>query len=376
MRIIAENKKISVAMVANDFQLNGISSVIMNYCTNINSDKFKITVIVGGEVARAHQEACDDIGISIIKLPNRKKSPLSFFKALKKTFKEEHFDIVHVHGVQSAIAVELFIAKLSGIKVRIAHSHNTTCRNIRLHKLMMNLFKRVYTGAFACGEMAGKWLFENGQFVVIPNGFVTEKFTFDSNIRAEIRKELALKNEPVIGHIGRFNQQKNQEYLLKIFECIAKENKKAVLLMVGTGPDFKEIKERVKSHPYKDRIILYGETSEPEKMYMAMDIFVFPSRYEGLPVSLLEAQISGLPCVVSDVITKEVKLCDNYKSLSINDRPQAWADVVLRNTSKWLNNSRTDFYTQNIEKIKSFDIKENVKLLERLYTEYYNEAYA
>ncbi len=348
----------------------------MNYCTNINLEKFKITIIVGGEVAQAHKKVCDDLGIKIIKLPNRKKSPLPFFKALKKVFKEESFDIVHIHGVQSAIAVELFLAKFSGIKVRIAHSHSTFCTSIKIHNLMKPLFKRGYTHAFACGEMAGKWLFEDRQFVVIPNGFVTEKFKFNLESRTEIRKELALKDEFVIGHVGGINDSKNQTYLLKVFECVAKENESAVLLMVGTGPNIEKIQNQVNSHPYRDRIILYGETAEPEKLYMAMDIFVFPSKYEGLPVSLLEAQISGLPCVVSDVITKEVKLCDNYKSLSINDQPQVWADVISKFASECANNFRTDFYSQNIEKIKNYEIKENVKLLERLYTEYYNESYA
>ncbi|MCH5303731.1 MAG: glycosyltransferase family 1 protein, partial [Ruminococcus sp.] len=355
-----------VAMLANNLDINGISAVIMNYCTNIDLEKFKITIIVGGSVAEAHKKVCDEIGISIIKLPNRKKSSLSFFKALKNTFGREKFDVVHVHGNQSAIAVELFLAKLSGIKIRIAHSHNTTCMSMKLHKLMKPLFKRVYTHAFACGEKAGQWLFENRPFEVIPNGFITEKFKFNPEIREKIRNELNLKDELVLGHIGRFNDQKNQTYLLKVFEYVAEKDEKVVLILVGTGPYLEKITEQINSHPYKDRIILYGETTEPDKMYMAMDVFVFPSKYEGLPVTLLEAQISGLACVVSDVITKEAKICENYKALSINENPSVWADVVLKMPST----DRADFYENNLENIKNYDIRNNVKLLEGLYTEY------
>lgn len=357
-----EYRKIKIAMIANNLEINGISSVIMNYCSYIDLQKFDITLLVGEGVANVHREKCNNLGIEIIELPSRKKSTLQYVKALNKVMRRQVYDIVHVHGNQTSIAIELLIAKLHGTKVRIAHSHNTTCMSKKLNTLMKPLFKVVYTNGFACGELAGKWLFGNDDFQVIPNGFITNKFEFNQKYRDEIRKKLNIENKYVLGHIGRINDQKNQKYLLKIFEEVAKKSNDTVLLMVGIGPMLNEIKSQVEKHPYKNRIILFGETSMPEKMYMAMDLFVFPSKYEGLPVTLLEAQISGLPCIVSDIITREVNL-GNICWMSIKEEPVVWMKEILKEKYK---NKRKEV-GNNDEKIKKYDIRNSVKLLESKY---------
>lgn len=355
-------RKIKIAMIANNLEINGISSVIMNYCSYIDLQKFDITLLVGEGVANVHREKCNNLGIEIIELPSRKKSTLQYVKALNKVMRRQIFDIVHVHGNQTSIAIELLIAKLHGTKVRIAHSHNTTCMSKKLNTLMKPLFKVVYTNGFACGELAGKWLFGNDDFQVIPNGFITNKFEFNQKYRDEIRKKLNIENKYVLGHIGRINDQKNQKYLLKIFEEVAKKSNDTVLLMVGIGPMLNEIKSQIEKHPYKNRIILFGETSMPEKMYMAMDLFVFPSKYEGLPVTLLEAQISGLPCIVSDKITREVDLGKLYW-MNIDVIPQLWAKKILEK-KEFSNKKRQNI---NKEKINKYDIRVTEKQLENTY---------
>ena len=231
--------------------------------------------------------------------------------------------------------------------------------------LLNPYFRTVYTKALACGQLAGNWLFGENNFEVLPNGFHTDDFTFSKKERDAVRNKLGVENQLLIGHIGRINEQKNQEYLLDIFEEVAAERDDALLLIVGTGPDEEKIKTCVKEHPYKNRIILYGETDNPTALYSAMDIFVFPSKYEGLPVVLLEAQISGLPCVVSDKITREVDLGDLIWE-SIDDAPKQWAKAVLSVECR-SEKERISYRENHLKTIRSYDITQSVKQLDKIY---------
>jgi len=361
------NKKIKVAMLTNHFGITGIGTVMMNYCKALDKNRYDLTILAGKPIAEKYKKECRENGINLVVLPSRHGNPQKHYLMLWRALKKGHYDIVHDHGNSSMMAIELTIAKLTGVKNRIAHSHNTTCPNMKVHKLLNPYFRTVYTKALACGELAGKWLFGENNFEVLPNGFHTEDFAFSPQNRHSIRTELGIENQLVIGHIGRINEQKNQEYLLDIFKEVASRLTDAFLLIVGTGPDEEKIKTRVQEHPYKNRIILYGETDTPTALYSAMDVFVFPSRYEGLPVVLLEAQISGLPCIVSDTVTKEVDLGD-LKWRSINDDPKQWANVIFSSEYR-SEKERTAYKEHHFEMIQSYDITQSVKQLDKIYTD-------
>lgn len=358
--------KIRVAMISNHLGVMGISSVIMNYSKSMNLQKYDITIIAGKPVANQYLEECKSCGIKVVELPSRHHESLKHYFYLYKVLKSGKFDIVHVHGNSSIMSIELSIARLAGVKKRIAHSHNSTCPNIAVHRILTPFFDKTYTKALACGILAGDWLFGKNNFEVLPNGFHTERFKYSIESRNRIRQELCVKNKFVIGHIGRFNEQKNQTYLLRVFEETAKINKDVYLLLVGTGPDFEKVKFLVETHPYKNRIILYGESNEPNALYSAMDLFVLPSLHEGLPVVLLEAQISGLPCLVSDTVTREMDFGD-ISWASIEANPQIWSDKILEIKDK-LNIDRESYYEKNRKQILEYDISNNVKQLERIYT--------
>ena len=200
---------------------------------------------------------------------------------------------------------------------------------------------------------------------VIPNGFHTELFEFDEEERKRVKKELDIEDKLVIGHIGRFNEQKNQEYLIKTFEQVAKVCGDAVLLLVGTGPNFNRVKGIIDNSLYKNQIILYGVTKETRAMYSAMDVFVLPSRYEGLPVVLLEAQMTGLPCIVSDKVTREVDFGE-IQWLSIEDAPTNWAKSILQTAVK-SNVQRRNYRSKHITRIQRYDINQTVNQLDRIY---------
>lgn len=359
-------RKIKIAMVAANLELNGISSVIMNYCKNINLDKFEIIIFAGKSINEDYKNECDELGIQVVELPSKKKNIVRYYLSLVKNIKHNYFDIIHVHGNSAVMFLELFIGCLKGIKVRIAHCHNSTCNNIKMHKLLNPLLKKIYTKAFSCGKNAGDWIFGENNYTIINNGININKFILNDIKRQIERKKLNIKSDEfVIGHIGRINNQKNQEFLLRIFEDIADKNEKVKLLMIGDGPNAEKIRNLVLDSRFRNRIILYGESTEPEKFYNVMDIFVFPSRYEGFPVTIIEALASGLNCIVSDKITKEINSC-YIQYNSINDSTEMWIKSIMENM-----NFRRNSVEKNI--IKNYEIKQCVKKLEEIYLKELNK---
>ena len=325
--ISVPQRKIRLVMLVASLSINGISTVIMNYCKNMDLTHFDIAIMAGIPIDSSYKKECVLKGIHLIELPSKKKDTKEYYKHLWKSL-AEGYDIVHVHGSSATITIELLFAFFRGIRIRIAHCHNTTCNHIYIHKVLKPIFNLLYTKAFACSSLAGKWLFGNENVYIIPNSFDTTRFRFNERNRKEIREKLHIDTQMLIGHIGRFNVQKNQEFILKVFEEIAAINSEAYLILVGTGPDFNKINQLAQNSAYFNRIIIYGETLEAEKVYAAMDVFVFPSKHEGLPVVLLEAQISGLPCVVSDKVSCEVDFGDICWK-SIEEKPEVWARAVL-----------------------------------------------
>lgn len=359
------NEKIKIAMVTNHFGITGISTVILNYCKKLDHRKYDLTVIAGQPIAEENKKECTENGIHLIELPSRHQESAKHYVGLWKILRKNHYDIVHVHGSSSMMAIELTIAKLAGEKIRIAHSHNSMCPNMKIHRVLNPYFRKIYTEALACGKLAGDWLFGENEFKILPNGFYTEAFMFDEEERKRVRKGLGIEDKLVVGHIGRFNGQKNQAYLIKAFEQMAKIRDDAVLVLVGTGPDFDKIKEIIDNSLYKNKIILYGVTKETRAMYSAMDVFVLPSKYEGLPVVLLEAQISGLPCIVSDRVTKEVDFGE-IQWVSIDDTPDRCSEAVLKTVIR-SNAQRGDYRREHIAQIECYDISQTVKQLDMIY---------
>lgn len=359
--------KIKIAYITKNMLVNGIGTVILNYCQNLDRDKFKITIFAGAPIEKQYIEELNKIGVEIKETPTKKKNPIRYYLFLLNALKSNDYDIVHIHGNSSTITPELFIAYIKGIKVRIAHSHNSTCNNKKIHKLFKPIFNKLYTHGFACSNIAGDWMFDKKDYVVIPNGFDTHKYIFDENTRLRIRNNMNLADNMVIGHVGRFNDQKNHPFLLKVFEKVACENDKAVLLLIGTGPNFEKTNEIIQSHKYKDRIICFGVSKNVSELYNVMDVFVLPSKYEGLGIVLLEAQINGLNCIASDVVPDEVKLDDNViKFLSLEDSVDIWAKTILEQVSQ----NRKEFYNNNINNIQKYDIKNNILDLEKRYINY------
>lgn len=358
-------EKIKIAMLTTYFNRNGVTSQVINYSTHLDKTKFNISIIAGEPFDEGYIRLCDLHSIHLLKLPVKQRNPLAYYQKIIFYLKSNHFDIVHVHGSSALISIELLIAMLAGVPVRIAHSHNTTCSHLLLHNVLKILLPKVSTCSLACGEQAGLWLYGAHPFQVIPNAFDTEKFVFNLNDRMAVRKQLGSDCGTVIGHVGTFCEPKNQGYLIRAFEKMAFQDDSAVLLLVGTGQDMEAAREHARQTFCSDRIVFWGETDNPSKLYSAMDIFALPSKFEGLPIVLLEAQISGLPCIVSDKVTTEVDF-GNILWSSIEDDPGTWADA-MQNLSAVPDERRKVYQKEHEHQIARYNIHNAVTILQNIY---------
>lgn len=273
----------------------------------------------------------------------------------------------------------LFAAKCAGVPVRIAHSHSTTNKKEKKKNLMKQVlrpFSKVFaTDYMCCSELAGRWLFGNkeydkGNVYLLNNAIDLDKFKYNDSLRKKKRKEFGIKdNTLVIGHIGRFVAQKNHDFLIDIFNEIHKKNNNSILLLAGQGPLMEDIKNKVKELNLDDNVKFLGQRNDANELYQAFDVFLLPSLYEGLPVVGVEAQAAGLLCYLSDDMTKETKVLDITKFMSLNNTPEEWADNILDDVKKY---KRID--TSKEMTAKNFNIKEEAKKLEEYYLNLYNNG--
>ena len=341
---------------------DGITMSVLGYFENINNDEIHID-FVAPSIDENIKKRIELKNGKVYIIHDRKKHPLKYIKKLSKIIKFNKYDIVHAHGSSAILCLEMIAARLAGCKIRIAHSRNTKCDYKIVDKILRPIFYLTCTNRFACGEKAGKWLFKNKDFIIINNGKDTDKFKFNKKIRNDMRKKYNIEDKIVIGHVGNFNEQKNHRFLIEIFDNLVKKNKEYYLVLIGIGHLRGEIEERAKELGIEKNVSFVGSSDCVEKWLQAMDIMVFPSLFEGFPNVLIEWQIAGIPCVISDVITDEVKITDLVQFKSLEDTPEQWADEI--NKIK-LNNREDKIYIEQIKKA-GYDIKENAKRLEKIY---------
>ena len=289
----------------------------------------------------------------------------AYFKFMKKFFKNHpEYLIVHSH-IDTMSYLPLLAAKRADIPIRIAHSHNTSIDKDfkyllkQLFRVRINSVSNVH---FACGEGAGRFLFGKESFQIIPNAVDAEQFYFNPDLRVIKRKELNVENKFVVGHVGRISYQKNHKFLVKIFKEITKLKSNAVLLIIGVGEKEKEIRELVNEFNLTDSVHFLGNRSDVNELYQAMDVFVLPSLFEGIPVVGIEAQFSDLPCVFSDKVPKEVQFNEKCSFISLNKTPYEWAKIIIKKSA---NSYRSK---TSVSALKSkYDIHQSYKILEESY---------
>ena len=362
-------QKIKILYVLTVLNKGGLETMIMNYYRNFDKSKFDFHFLVHRDSGYFENELVDD-GAFIHRV-----SPLSFSfrnfikyrKELDVFFKSNHFDIVHVHN-NSFGYFPLKYAKKYGTKVRIMHSHTSSLKDdvkkVLLGKLLNKKIPNVATDLFACGDEAGKWMYKNKKFEIIPNAIEVDKFAFNPEIRNSFRENLSAQNTINIINVARFNYCKNHLFLLEVFAEIIKKNGNYKLFLVGDGELKSQILEKIKKLKIEHNVELLGIRNDIPELLQAMDVFLFPSLFEGLPVSLVEAQATGIQCVISDGVPAEsILVKENVKVISLKENAEQWANKILE-----IKNFERKDVSKTIKE-KGYDIKENAKKMEEKYRE-------
>lgn len=311
----------------------GVTSVMMSYFLRFDPEVVHIDFVVHGNGVGDRDEEIMHRGSKIFKVPPKSKDFGGNYRGLKKIMSEGRYDIVHAHA-DSGNALILKIAKECGIKIRVSHSHNTDFTITNQFRILLNYFQmkqisKYATHKWACSKAAGEWLYgKNAEFDVIPNAIDVNCFAFDPQKRTQIRETLGLTDKIVIGHIGRFDYQKNQRFLIDAFAKAAEREEKLRLVLIGDGKDRDVIEERIKKFDIKEKVLLLGQRNDVNILLNVFDVFVLPSRFEGFPVVTIEAQANGIHCICSDLVTKETNITGeiSYLPLEIS----RWSEELLK----------------------------------------------
>lgn len=315
----------------------GAETMVMNYYRHIDRTKVQFDFLVHREQRGAYDDEIERMGGRIYRMCPVYPQNFSRYKRDLRTFFRAHPEYKIIHSHMSELGYFAFReAERQGVPVRICHAHNAP-HGFDAKMIIRTYFKKrmmpYLTHLFMCGEESGKWLYgekNKTRFIMLNNAIDAAVYSFDASKREKMRRQLGLADELVIGHVGRFNPQKNHPFLLNIFAALLKKEPNAVLLLVGGGADMPKIQAKAQELGIAERVRFLGVRSDVADLMQAMDVFVFPSLYEGLPVTMVEAQASGLPCIISDKVPPECILTEGLVNIMpLSASPEAWAEKIL-----------------------------------------------
>lgn len=327
------NTPIRILHVVTHMNRGGLETMIMNYYRHMDRNQVQFDFLVHREERADYDDEIEALGGVIYRLPRLIPWSASYRKKLNAFFRNNpEYKIVHVHQ-DCLSSIILKAAKKAGVPVRIAHSHNSN-QDHNLRYLIKLYYKqsiaRYATDLFACGNAAGEWMFSGVPFTVLSNAIDVGDFRYNETKRNEIRSEYGISDDTfVIGHVGRFSVQKNHSFLIEVFAKCVERCENTRLLLIGDGELREEIQKKVYSAGLASKVIFAGIQGDISAYLQAMDVFVFPSLYEGVSLATIEAQASGIPCVFSDGIPKECVVTDLARMTSLNCTPEIWAEIIL-----------------------------------------------
>ncbi|MCD7855839.1 MAG: glycosyltransferase family 1 protein [Clostridiales bacterium] len=356
----------------------GIEALLMNVYRHIDRDKVQFDFMGHRPDHAFYEDEIEKLGGKIYRTPKFSPFPGGYRKyigAVEGILKEHpEYKVIHCHAELNLWPLKA--ASKLNIPTRIAHSHNAkTTVNLKYFFFLYEkmFIKKYCTHMFMCSTPAGEWTFgkkavSEGRVKFIKNGIETERFEFNEAVRAEKRRELGLGNKLVVGHVGRFMEQKNHTFLIDIFSEIHRLKPDSALILISDGRLMDDIKKKVKDKGLENSVMFLGNRGDVNELMQAMDVFLFPSLWEGLPLTGIEAQTAGLPIVMSDVITPEVCITENTYMMSLKKTAEEWAEKVLevcRDTK------RINTRQQIID--AGFDIRTTAAWLQDFYIRHYNE---
>ena len=331
------NNQIRILHVLYSMNRGGAETMIMNYYRHIDKRTVQFDFLISAPKKCAYEDEIIALGGQVFRVPILSKSPFLYIKAVDCFFKtHKEYKIVHSH-TSAKNTLPLGISKWNKVPIRISHSHNTKTEKglIGIIKNILKPFlKYVATDFIACGEDAGIWLYGSNYYkrhgVLFRNVIDVSKCKFNSEQRATIRDQNDWESKFVIGNVARFDNQKNHNFIIDIFNSIHQKMPNAILLLIGDGPLKKVIEEKVAKLKLEEFVVFNGVVDNVSDYLQAMDVFLLPSLFEGLPLTIVEAQASGLKCFISEkVITKECDLTGLVEFISLEASTDVWADRIL-----------------------------------------------
>ena len=344
-----------------NMNVGGIEEFLMNTYRNLDKSKYQV-IFLCYEKNQYYEKEIIETGSKIFYIDSPKKARFfRYIKTLKKIIKEEKVDIIHINTYYNSI-YPLICAWISSVKKRIVHSHSSWEAT--------NIFRKVYwffckivinilaTDKLACSKEAGKKLFF-GNFKIVPNGIKVEKFKFNEKERTNIRSKYEIKNNDIIlGHVGRLDKVKNHIFILELLIILIKINPNYKVMFVGEGEERTNIEKFIKENNLENNVILTGNQAEAYKFYNAFDMFLFPSKFEGLGIVLVEAQINGLICLSNFNVPNEVNETGNVKFLPLDIN--TWAKEINRENFK---RNSVDSYL----KTSNYNIENTIRIMKEIY---------
>lgn len=319
---------IRVLQVIGSLGYAGVEAVVMNYYRHVDRRKVKFDFITCSQKPERYDEEISRLGGRIYRMPSRSGNPLDYMLALSKLINKNGYRIVHIHQNSASMAMDAMVAKWCGVPTIIGHSHNTRCNVLWQHRLFRPIVNHVLTHRFACSEEAGRWVFGKREDVSIVNNAIdTDLYRFSVETREKVRSELRLQDKFVVGFVGRLHEQKNPFRVLEIFRDLLAARPKACLMIVGGGNLEDELRQKCKDLKITDHVMFMGRRNDVNEMLMAMDVFLFPSLFEGLGLVVVEAQATGLPCVISENVPAP-DLTKRVRRLYLADGNEKWVEAL------------------------------------------------
>lgn len=359
--------------ILGSMNIGGAETFIMNLYRNIDRTQLQFDFLLSTE-KNAYAEEIRKLGGCIYIIEPRRNGLTKYKNALNNFFSEHKYAIVHQHCSSLSPIDPLVIAKKWGVPTRVIHSHNSYQSGMVhkiLHYLRKPLIKKIATHYLGCSDLANNWMYKYtgvlDKAIMINNGVNTSLFSYNENIRKDVRDKLGVEGKVLFGHVGRFSKVKNHRFIIKIFNAYLEKYGNAHLILVGNGELYEETRSIVTGLNIDEHVTFLGVRTDVNELLQAMDILLMPSFYEGLPVSLVEAQVSGVMTYATNIISKDVALADNIKFLSLSNDENFWAEYIYNDYKEYIRKDKSEL----IKKL-GFDIlTTNDYLVNNIYL--YNE---
>ena len=364
---------IRVLHMIGSLEVGGSQAMVMNIYRNIDRQKIQFDFVIDKNRGGFFEKEITELGGKIYEMPSFRGTNIHEIRRAWNEFflKHPEYKILHSH-VRSYASLYIPIAKKYGLKT-IIHSHSTSNGSgisAVVKAVMQYPLRRQADYFFGCSKKSGEWLFgkkivSGDRFYILKNAINTEEYSVDDEVRNQYRKELGIDNDAIVyAHVGRLHEAKNHMFLLEVFYNIVKKNSNSVLLLVGDGELRNQIEKKIKKMELNKNVVMMGARRDVANIFKTADCFLFPSNWEGLPVTVVEAQAAGLPCLISDRITDEVNITPLVKKLPIDQGVKCWVDAIER-----ISFQKQDVIKQICE--AGFDIKESSEWLQNFYRKIY-----